>query len=696
MATVESAVETALEARPPVALDVRLLGSLAVLRQAAPVALPRSRKVRALLGFLCLETSASRTRLCGLLWDVPNDPRGELRWCLSKLRAILDTPERKRVITPDAESIALDLSDCRVDALELERELKGGIEQAPSARLEALGATIGGELLEGLRVDAPPEFTGWLSAKRHRFRTLHTRVLAELVSRAPAGSDARFQRLAAWLGVAPFDPQAHQSMLEALLACGRAQDAEEHVAAALRAFQQEGLDWGGLREAWVALRARAATPSAGLVSAVAATSPGAPPVVETPPRPAREPSPPGSHPRQRRSIAVMPFSDTAGTESARIADGLTEDIITRLAKLRVLFVIARGTVYALGERGMSAQEAGRLLQVEYIATGSVRRQPGRLSVVVEVVDTEDARIVWADEIQGTLDDTFGVLDSIVDRIVTAIADGIESAECQRALLRPPSSLDAWQAYHRGLWHMFRFNADDNQRAEAFFKSAVGLDPTFSRAYAGLSFTHFQSAFLQLLPDHERHIQLAFETAAQSISADDRDPAAHWSMGRALWLQREHEESLAELQRSVDLSPNFALGHYTLGFVHCQAGDARAAIDATDHSRKLSPFDPLQFGMLASRALALVRLGELDEAARWAVRAAGRPNAHAHILAIAAQCLALAGRRDEARQFVGRIRERLPGYGVEDFLRAFRFERDVERLFRHGARQIGAGFGPVEG
>ena len=679
MAAVERAVEIGPEAQPPVALEVRLLGSLAVLRQASPVALPRSRKVRALLGFLCLEASASRTRLCGLLWDIPNDPRGELRWCLSKLRAILDTPERKRVISADAESIALDLSDCRVDALVLERELKGGLEQVPSATLEALASTIGGELLEGLRVDAPPEFSGWLSAKRHRYRTLQTRVLAELVARAPAGSDARFQRLAAWLGVAPFDAQAHELMLEALLAAGRAHDAEEHVAAALRGFQQEGLDWGALREAWVALRARTAAPSAGAVTLVTEVAPRS-----------REPS----RQRQRRSIAVMPFSDVTAADAdgrARIADGLTEDIITRLAKLRVLFVIARGTVYALGERGMSAQEAGRLLQVEYIATGSVRRHPGRISVVVEVVDTEDARIVWADELQGGLDETFGVLDSIVDRIVMAIADGIETAECQRALLRPPSSLDAWQAYHRGLWHMFRFNAEDNQRAETFFKSAVTLDPTFSRAYSGLSFTHFQSAFLQLLPDHDRHIQLALETAAQSISADDRDPAAHWSMGRALWLQREHEESLAELQRSVDLSPNFALGHYTLGFVHCQAGDARAAIDATDHSRKLSPFDPLQFGMLASRALALVRLGELEEAARWAVRAAGRPNAHAHILAIAAQCLALAGRRDEARQFVGRIRERLPSYGVEDFLRAFRFERDVERLFRHGARQIGAGF-----
>jgi tetratricopeptide (TPR) repeat protein len=160
------------------------------------------------------------------------------------------------------------------------------------------------------------------------------------------------------------------------------------------------------------------------------------------------------------------------------------------------------------------------------------------------------------------------------------------------------------------------------------------------------------------------------------------------MGRALWLRGDERDSFAELEQSIALSPNFALGHYTLGFVHSQIGDPRSAIDATDHSRRLSPFDPLQFAMLASRALAHVRLGEIAEAAEWAVKAAGRPNAHVHILAIAVQSLVLAKRHDEARKFVARIRARAPTYTVEDFLRAFRLDVDTARLLRQAAKQIG--------
>jgi tetratricopeptide (TPR) repeat protein len=235
--------------------------------------------------------------------------------------------------------------------------------------------------------------------------------------------------------------------------------------------------------------------------------------------------------------------------------------------------------------------------------------------------------------------------------------------------------------------MYKFNGPDNRDAERFFRDALRLDPTFARAHAGLSFTHFQNAFLDLTPDRERQIELAFEAAGHSLGADDRDPAAHWAMGRALWLRGAQGESLSELERSIELSPNFALGHYTLGFVQSQAGDPRAAIEATNYSRQLSPFDPLQFAMLASRALAHIRLGEFTEAAEWAVKATGRPNAHAHILAIAAESLAMADRRDEARTFVARIRGRLPAYSVEDFLRAFRFGRETEQLFRQSARLI---------
>ena len=170
--------------------------------------------------------------------------------------------------------------------------------------------------------------------------------------------------------------------------------------------------------------------------------------------------------------------------------------------------------------------------------------------------------------------------------------------------------------------------------------------------------------------------------------DDRDPAAHWAMGRALWLRGGHEQCLIELERAIDLSPNFALGHYTLAFVNSQAGDARAAIASSDHSRNLSPFDPLLFGMLGARAIALVRLGEFDEAAAWAVKAAARPNAHAHILAIAAYSLALAGSHAEARAYAAAIRRVLPRYGVAEFLRAFRFDPQGAALFRKGAKSIG--------
>lgn len=236
--------------------------------------------------------------------------------------------------------------------------------------------------------------------------------------------------------------------------------------------------------------------------------------------------------------------------------------------------------------------------------------------------------------------------------------------------------------------MYKFTAADNAVAAKLFGAAMERDPTFARPWAGLSFTHFQNVFLNLSPDRDREIALATETAAQSLSADGRDPAAHWAMGRALWLRGAIPESVSALERCVELSPNFALGHYTLGFVEAQSGDPRAAIAASTTSRELSPFDPLQFGMLASRALAHLRLGELEEGADWAVKAAGRPNAHAHILAIAASSLALASRRDEARELVARTRAKVPGYGIDDLLRSFRFDRDAEALLRKAARTIG--------
>jgi tetratricopeptide (TPR) repeat protein len=237
--------------------------------------------------------------------------------------------------------------------------------------------------------------------------------------------------------------------------------------------------------------------------------------------------------------------------------------------------------------------------------------------------------------------------------------------------------------------MYRFTRTDNEAARHFFSRAVQLDPGFARAYAGLSFTHWQSAF-QGWGERAAELDAALDCAGRGIMVDDRDPAVHWAQGRALWLRGQHDQSVIELSQAVELSPNFALGHYALAFVQSQTGDPVAAIAAADRSRSLSPYDPLLFGMLGSRAMALVRQGRYEEAAEAAAQAAGRPNAHPHIFAIAACTAALADRSDEARRLAAAVAQAVPGYGIEDFLHAFRFDEQGEARFREGARRAGLG------
>jgi len=235
--------------------------------------------------------------------------------------------------------------------------------------------------------------------------------------------------------------------------------------------------------------------------------------------------------------------------------------------------------------------------------------------------------------------------------------------------------------------MYRFNKTDNERARQFFAQAVELDPTFARAYAGLSFAHFQNAFLgwkKPAPEIDR----AYEAAGKSLMVDDRDPAAHWAMGRAMWLRGGHDQAVTELERAVDLSPNYASAHYTLAFVHAQSGDPHAAISFSDHSRQLSPFDPLLFAMLGARAISLTRLGQYEEASEWAIKAAARPNAHQHIMTIAALTLGLAGRIEEANEYKTRIRQRVPDYAMTDFLAAFRYSPEAEALFKQAGKKVG--------
>ncbi|GAA4404433.1 adenylate cyclase [Quisquiliibacterium transsilvanicum] len=663
-----------------VGIRLRMLGPLEVWRDARRVTLPASRKVRALLCWLALSPRpVARGQLCELFWEGPSDPRGELRWCLSKIRSVVDTPGRSRVQGLD-DAVALDLADCFVDAIDVARELEHGVAAIDRVRQRELLALFQGEFLEGLELGRNPGFDAWLTAQRRRFRSLQAALLDRIVGQA--GDDEVFGYLEQWLRLCPFEARAHRILLDTLARLGRVREGDEHMAVSARLFEAEGMDFGPVRDAWRS--ARGSCIEAGMESGL---EPAPAPV---PWRESADSIDEGVALATRRaSLAVMPFHDGSAVAGAfrGVGDALVHDTITRLAKLRSLFVIADGTVFALHERGVAAHEAARLLDVDYFVGGSVGWAGDRLRVSVELVETGSARIVWSETFVRRAQDAFSVLDEISDMIVSSVAGEIETLERNRAILLPPDSLDAWEAHHRGLWHMYRFTKDDNALARHFFEVALRLDPSFSRAWAGLSFTHFQDAF-QGWSSRAPGTTRALEAAAQGLLADDHDPAAHWAMGRALWLRGEHAPSVLELERAVDLSPNFALGHYTLAFVHSQAGDPLAAIASADLSRHLSPFDPLLFGMLGARAMAHVRLGQFEEAARWAVKAAARPNAHPHILAIAAFSLALAGTLGDARAQAAAIRRALPRYSFADFEEAFRFDEPGAELFREGARRIG--------
>jgi DNA-binding SARP family transcriptional activator len=682
VASVEAGVETHQESKDPPGLGaagglhLRLLGPLELRRDGVRQPLPASRKVRGLLAYLALAPrGVTRSQLCELLWEVPNDPRGELRWCLSKVRRLVDDADHHRVVA-DGDTIQLDLAGCFVDAVEVQRAMKDDAAPLGAGPSEALAALFGGDLLEGLEMEHSPGFAGWLSAQRRRFRSARLALLERLA--AQASTEDSLEHLERWLALAPFDRRAHERYLGALARSGRIRDGEEHLTTVAARFEAEGLDLSPLRHAWRAARQQAALPHPAIPAA-----------------PAREVAVPGDGPvgltsraAHRASVAVLPFDDGAGAAArGGIAGALVRDVITRLAKLRCLFVIAEGTVFALSDRRLPAESAGRLLDVDYVVVGSVRADGDRLSVEVQLEETRTARVVWSERLDERRDDTFQVLEEIGNRIVASVASEIEANERNRAILRPPSSLDAWEAHHRGLWHMYRFNREDNEAARGFFERAVALDPTFSRAYAGLSFTHWQTAF-QGWAERGLETARALEAARLGLLADDRDPAVHWAQGRALWLGGHHDRAVLELLQAVELSPNFAQGHYTLAFVQAQDGDPLSAIAAAERSRALSPFDPLLFGMLGARAIAMIRLGRFQEAAAAAVEAAARPNAHAHIQAIAAFALALHGLPEEARAYAAVARRMVPGYSLAHFHRAFRLEPDGAARFAEGAWRVG--------
>jgi len=174
------------------------------------------------------------------------------------------------------------------------------------------------------------------------------------------------------------------------------------------------------------------------------------------------------------------------------------------------------------------------------------------------------------------------------------------------------------------------------------------------------------------------IREARDAGHRSVDLDGRDALGHWSLGRALFLSRQHDDALLAIDQSLAVNPNFAQGHYAKAFVGTHAGLDEATLPALDTAQRLSPFDPLLFAMKSTRAISLALRGRVDEAAAWSIRGTQEPNAHFHVYAVAAACLEMAGRPADAADNARWVLERRPDYSVETFRRSFPHKDEQKR------------------
>ena len=639
-------------------LQLQLLGEIALLRDGVELSLPASRKTRALLAYLALNRKPHRRQaLCELLWSDTDDPRAALRWSLSKLRALTG-----EVLATTRDTVQLHCEQLSVD-LDRARQLRVDTQPEQTELAQQMESALDGGYLPGIDCAATPAFELWLESERAALQHLHGQLLQQLQRLARDKPALGIHYARKRLGLEPTSLPACLQLLSLQLQ-------HEGQASARKTFEQcrqrllaAQIDDAGLLRGWRDLSGSAA---------VTAT------VTEPEPATSAVDTPHGLQLPGKPSLAVLGFQDISGDTNPATSRGLTADLISRLSRVGGLFVIARAssTRFAPGQHGFP--EIGQLLGVRYLIHGTIQTHRKRVRVNVELIDTSQAREVWVQSFEHSRDDLFLLQDELAGAIVAAVEPEIERAEYERARLKPPASLDAWENYHMALWHSFRFTSGDTELASGYLERALRQDPQFSRAHAALSLTHFSRAFLNTGQNIDSEIEQALLCAQRSVDLDNRDAMGHWSLGRAQFLLQQHDLALVSLERSLLANPNYAQGHYARGFVSVHSGIAAQAIPELEAAQRLSPFDPLLFAIISSRAVSLAMQENYEEAAAVAVRATLEANAHFHIYAIAAACLELAGDHDNASRHVGIALQRHPGYCRKIFFRSFPYKLPAQR------------------
>jgi TolB-like protein len=321
------------------------------------------------------------------------------------------------------------------------------------------------------------------------------------------------------------------------------------------------------------------------------------------------------------SIAVLPFQNMSGDpEQEYFVDGMVEEIITALSRIRWLFVIARNSTFTYKGRPVDVKEVGRELGVRYVLEGSVRKGGNRVRITGQLIDTATGAHIWADRFDGALDDVFELQDQIASSVVGAIEPRLRQSEIERASRKPTASLDAYDFYLRALAQFHRYAEEGFAETVALLQQALAIDPSYAPAAALVGWCRMFQGVQGWGALSDADISAAVRLARQALEAE-RDDAE--TLARAaftlFYFAGETAMAMAALDRAMALNSNAATAWVARGTIHALRNQSEPAIEACDRALRLSPFDPLGFFFFSAIAIAHLLAGRFEQAIEWADR-----------------------------------------------------------------------------
>ncbi len=353
------------------------------------------------------------------------------------------------------------------------------------------------------------------------------------------------------------------------------------------------------------------------------------------------------------SIAVLPFANMSDDPAQEyFVDGMTADLITDLARVPGLFVIARNSMFTYKGRAVKVREVAEELGVRYVLEGSVRRAGDRIRVNAQLIDATTGGHLWSERFDRELKDIFALQDEVVGRIVAALEVRLTEDERRSLAHQYTSSVQAYDVFLRGLGEFARRSKEGNDNARALFAESIELDPEFVHPYAYLAWAHVRDFIDGWSEWPERSLEQAYAQVRNATALDDSLPLTHFVMGIVQLFRKEHEKALDALETALSLDPNYASGYAMLMRVLHFSGRPDAGLEPMKVAMRLDPSEPL--GYLLILGTAYFTLGRYEEAVDVLEKAIARnPSAQRPHMWLAATYAQL-GLTDEAEWEAGEL------------------------------------------